>query len=98
MAFYVRRYWPVAVVVSACSLLSYAPFLWNTTIVALPLVAFGEFLAVIATGLFFFAIVGRGSDKWLRPRTALNNPIPPSPVRSAPSTVLNGGPSFVGPD
>jgi Gpi18-like mannosyltransferase len=98
MAFYVRRYWPVALLVSACSLLSYAPFLWNRTIVALPLVAFGEFLAVIATGLFFVAIVGRGSERWLRPRTALNNPIPPSPVRSAPSTVLNGGPSFVGSD
>ena len=53
MAFYVRRYWPVAVVVSACSLLSYAPFLWNRTLVALPLVAFAEFLAVIATGLCF---------------------------------------------
>ena len=55
------------VLVSACSLLSYAPFLWNRTIVALPLVAFGEFLAVIATGLFFVAIVGRGSERWLRP-------------------------------
>jgi hypothetical protein len=30
-------------------------------------VAFGEFLAVIATGLFFVAIVGRGSERWLRP-------------------------------
>ncbi len=48
-AFYVRRFWPVAVVVSAASLLSYAPFLWRTTPVPLPLVAFGEFLAVIAT-------------------------------------------------
>ena len=61
MAFYVRRYWPVAVLVSACSLLSYAPFLWNKTIVALPLVAFGEFLAVIATGLFV-AIVGAAAS------------------------------------
>src|SRR6185295_18749525 len=68
MAFYVRRYWPVAMVVSACSLLSYAPFLWHKTIVALPLVAFAEFLAVIATGLFFVSIVGRGSDKWPRVR------------------------------
>jgi hypothetical protein len=48
--------------------------------------------------LFFVAILGRGSERWLRPRTALNNPIPPSPVRSATSTVLNGGPSFVGSD
>jgi hypothetical protein len=74
MACYVRRYWPVAVVVSACSLLSYAPFLWNTTIVALPLVAFAEFLAVIATGLFFVAIVGRGSDRWLRTATGTTPP------------------------
>ena len=77
MAFYVRRYWPVAVVVSACSLLSYAPFLWGRTIVALPLVAFAEFLAVIATGLFFVAIVGRGNDRLVRSyassRTAASN-------------------------
>ena len=77
MAFYVRRYWPVALLVSACSLLSYAPFLWNRTIVALPLVAFGEFLAVIATGLFFVAIVGRGGERLLRSyasgRTAASN-------------------------
>jgi len=66
MAFYVRRYWPVAVLVSACSLLSYAPFLWQKTIVALPLVAFAEFLAVIATGLFFVAIVGRGNGRLVR--------------------------------
>jgi Gpi18-like mannosyltransferase len=66
MAFYVRRFWPVAVVVSACSLLSYAPFLWGRTIVPLPLVAFAEFLAVIATGLFFVAIVGRGDHRLLR--------------------------------
>jgi ABC-type proline/glycine betaine transport system permease subunit len=66
MAFYVRRYWPVAVLVSACSLLSYAPFLWQKTIVALPLVAFAEFLAVIATGLFFVAIVGRGDSRLVR--------------------------------
>jgi predicted RNA polymerase sigma factor len=31
-------------------------------------------------------------------RMPLNDPIPPSPVRSAPSTVLNGGPSLVGSD
>jgi ABC-type proline/glycine betaine transport system permease subunit len=66
MAFYVRRYWPVAVLVSACSLLSYAPFLWQRTIVALPLVAFAEFLAVIATGLFFVTIMRRGGDRLLR--------------------------------
>jgi len=56
MAMYVRRFWPVAIVVSLCSLLCYAPFLWNTTPVALPLVAFAEFLAVIATIWIFFAV------------------------------------------
>jgi len=56
MAMYVRRFWPVAIVVSLCSVLSYAPFLWNTTPVALPLVAFGEFLAVIATIWIFFDV------------------------------------------
>ena len=72
MAFYVRRYWPVAIVVSACSLLSYAPFLWQRTIVPLPLVAFAEFLAVIATALFFVAIVVRGTDRLLRtPRSVI---------------------------
>lgn len=77
MAFYVRRCWPVAVVVAACSLLSDAPFLRQETIVALPLVAFGEFLVVTATGLFFLAIVGCGNDRLLRPyassRTAASN-------------------------
>lgn len=48
-AFHVRRFWPVAVVVNLCSVLSYAPFLWNRTPVALPLVAFAEFLAVLVT-------------------------------------------------
>jgi hypothetical protein len=76
MAFYVRRYWPVAVLVSACSLLSYAPFLWGRTIVALPLVAFAEFLAVIATGLFFVVIVGRGSDGLLRSTHPAERPRP----------------------
>ena len=56
MAMYVRRFWPVAIVVSLCSLLSYAPFLWNATPVALPLVAFGEFLAVIVTIWIFFDV------------------------------------------
>lgn len=64
-AFYVRRYWPVALVVSACSLLSYAPFLWNTTIVPLPLVAFAEFLAVLATVAVLIAVL-RGGTRVLR--------------------------------
>ena len=57
MAFFVRRYWPVAILVSLCSLLSYAPFLWGSTPVALPLVAFGEFLAVLATLWVFLSIM-----------------------------------------
>jgi len=56
MAVYVRHFWPVAVVVSMCSLLCYAPFLWNATPLALPFVAFGEFLAVIATIWVFFVV------------------------------------------
>jgi Gpi18-like mannosyltransferase len=78
-AFYVRRYWPVAMVVSACSLLSYAPFLWQRTFVALPLVAFAEFLAVIATVLVFGNVVGPGgAGSWLRrpvPRAGLGAPV-----------------------
>ena len=76
MAVYVRRFWPVAVVVSLCSLLSYAPFLWNSTPVALPLVAFGEFLAVIATVWIFFAVF-RDSDqesRLLRRPVGVQNP------------------------
>jgi Gpi18-like mannosyltransferase len=65
MAFYVRRYWPVAVVVTGCSLLSYAPFLWQRTVVPLPLVAFAEFLAVIVTFLVCCAVLG-GNHRLLR--------------------------------
>ena len=64
-AFYVRWYWPVAIVVSAVSLLSYAPFLWQRTIVPLPLVAFAELLAVIAALLVFQNVVG-GDGRLLR--------------------------------
>ncbi|MGS0685348.1 glycosyltransferase 87 family protein [Nakamurella sp. GG22] len=66
-AFYVRRYWVVAAVVSACSLLSYAPFLWQRTVVALPLVSFAEFLAVIATGLVFVDVMLRDGSLLRRP-------------------------------
>ena len=77
MAMYVRRFWPVAIVVSLSSLLSYAPFLWNTTPVALPLVAFGEFLAVIATIWIFFAVF-RDQDqesRLLRHPAGAQNPV-----------------------
>jgi Gpi18-like mannosyltransferase len=72
LAFYVRRYWLVAVVVSACSLLSYWPFLWSQTPVSLPLVAVAELLAVIATALVFVNVVAPGGDgRLLRGRTAV---------------------------
>jgi Gpi18-like mannosyltransferase len=60
-AFHVRRFWPVALVVNLCSVLSYAPFLWNRTPVALPLVAFAEFLAVLVTlGVLVLGLVEPG--------------------------------------
>ena len=94
MAFYVRRYWPVAMVVSACSLLSYAPFLWQRTFVALPLVAFAEFLAVIATVLVFGNVVGPGgAGSWLRrpvPRAGWVHPSAGDPARAARGIVAAG--------
>ena len=91
MAMYVRRFWPVAIVVSLCSLLSYAPFLWNTTPVALPLVAFGEFLAVIATIWVFFGVFRDPNQEGglLRRPAGARNPVDfavqwrrrPSPIR-----------------
>ncbi len=80
MAFYVRRYWIVTAVVSACSLLSYAPFLWNRTFVALPLVAFAEFLAVIATMLVFWNVVGRHGDQRVLRRDVRRPAAPQRPV------------------
>lgn len=77
MAFYVRRYWPVAAVVSLCSLLSYAPFLWNNTPVGLPFVAFGEFLAVIATIWVFYLVLRDAAGE----STLLRRPAEPrSPI------------------
>ena len=78
MAFYVRRYWIVAVVVSACSLLSYAPFLLNQTPVPLPLVAFAELLAVIVTGLVFVSVVARGGDGRLLRRWTAEHSVDPA--------------------
>lgn len=65
-AFYIRRFWPVAVAVSASSLLSYAPFLWRTTPVPLPLVAFLEFLAVLATLVTFAHVLTTPDSRWIR--------------------------------
>ncbi|WP_420122944.1 glycosyltransferase 87 family protein [Nakamurella sp.] len=65
-AFYVRRFWPVAVAVSASSLLSYAPFLWRSTPVALPLVSFLEFLAVIATVVVAVHVLTTPDSRWIR--------------------------------
>ena len=62
LALYVRRYWLVAVVVSACSLLSYWPFLWSQTPVSLPLVAVAELLAMVTTALVFVNVVAPGGD------------------------------------
>ena len=81
-AFCVRRYWPVAVVVTSCSLLSYAPFLWNRTIIALPLVAFAEFLAVIATVWLFVAVI-RGNTGLLRSDRPTGPAALPHPIADA---------------
>src|SRR5664279_4813982 len=80
--FYVRRYWVVAAVVSACSLLSYAPFLWQRTVVPLQLVAFAEFLAVIATMLVVVNVLA-GDRRWLRRRRADSPAAPRQPDFSA---------------
>lgn len=89
-AFYVRRFWPVAVVVSAASLLSYAPFLWRTTPIPLPLVAFGEFLAVIATLVTFGYVLLVPDARSIRPTRVVPpesegpvGPISPSSGRRA---------------
>ncbi|HOZ59746.1 MAG TPA: hypothetical protein PKY70_16310, partial [Nakamurella multipartita] len=85
-AFHVRRFWPVAVVVNLCSVLSYAPFLWNRTPVALPLVAFAEFLAVLVTlGVLVRGLVEPG---WRGLRSS-------APARSTgpPQDLLDGPPS-----
>lgn len=65
-AFFLRRFWPVAVVVSASSVLAYAPFLWRTTPVPLPLVSFLEFLAVIATLIAAVQVLGTPDSRWIR--------------------------------
>ncbi len=65
-AFFLRRFWPVAVVVSASSVLAYAPFLWRTTPVPLPLVSFLEFLAVIATLIAAVHVLGTPDSRWIR--------------------------------
>lgn len=73
MAFYVRRFWLVAVLVSAASLASYAPFLWRTTPVPLGVAAAMELLAVVATAWVTVDIL-RGRDRWVRPVT--RGPVP----------------------
>lgn len=65
-AFYLRRFWPVAVAVSASSLLAYAPFLWRITPVPLPLVSFLEFLAVLATLVFVAHVLTTPESRWIR--------------------------------
>jgi hypothetical protein len=72
-AFYLRRFWPVAVAVSASSLLAYAPFLWRTTPVPLPLVSFLEFLAVVATLVAAAHVLATPDSRWIR-RSAIAVP------------------------
>ncbi len=86
-AFYVRRFWPVALAVSASSLLAYAPFLWRTTPVPLALVSFLEFLAVIATLAVFAQVMTAPDSRWIRPAgTEHGQPLewPPSSTSSQP--------------
>lgn len=85
-AFFVRRFWPVAVAVSASSLLSYAPFLWRDAPVALPLVSFLEFLAVVATLLVAAHVLTTPESRWVRIPTA-------TATGDAPGAVRNGEPN-----
>ncbi len=85
-AFYLRRYWLTEVVVSACSVLSYAPFLWQRTLVPLPLVAFAEFLTVIAAIVVYLDTVhGRGRLVRVSRTNAVRHPVeaPPTVVAEA---------------
>lgn len=66
MAFYIRRFWPVAVLVSAASLASYAPFLWQTTPVPLGVAAAMDLVAVLVTAWVAVDVL-RGRDRWVRP-------------------------------
>jgi Gpi18-like mannosyltransferase len=74
-AFYLRRFWPVGVAVSASSVLAYGPFLWRTTPVPLPLVSFVEFLAVIATLVAAAHVLTTPQSRWIR-RPAIAGPAP----------------------
>ena len=87
-AFYLRRFWPVALVVSACSLLSYFPFLWRTTPVPLPLVAFGEFLAVIGTLAVFVHVLTTPDNRWLRSSSRLVEPATRAVAGADPMAVI----------
>ena len=89
-AFYLRRFWPVAVVVSASSLLAYAPFLWRTTPVSLPLVSFLEFLAVIVTLVVAAHVLTTPESQLIRrsnrtvPGNAGSDPMPAVPAGANP--------------
>jgi len=88
-AFYIRRFWPVAVAVSASSLLAYAPFLWRTTPVPLALVAFLEFLAVLAALVTFVHVLTTADSQWIR-RSTLTAGVPIADSELSP---LNGRPA-----
>ena len=65
-SFFVRRFWPVAVMVQLGSLLSYIPYLWSTTVVPFTVLATVEATAVVAAATILVR--------------ALHQPIkPPSP-------------------
>ena len=92
-AFYLRRFWPVAVVVSVSSLLAYAPFLWRTTPVPLPLVSFLEFLAVIGTIVVAAQVLTTPESQLIR---RSDRPVPGS-AGSDPMTARPAGADQVSP-
>jgi Gpi18-like mannosyltransferase len=88
-AFYLRQFWPVAVAVSASSLLAYAPFLWRTTPVPLPLVSFMELLAVVATLVAAAHVLTTSDSRWIRRSTIA--------VPGGSSRAPESGPALVSP-
>jgi Gpi18-like mannosyltransferase len=96
-AFSLRRLWPVAVAVSASSVLAYAPFLWRTTPVPLPLVSFLEFLAVVAALVVAAHVLTVPESRWIRrpgrPVRQAGGVDDRRPVRSASRGPADGSPA-----
>jgi len=86
-AFHIRRFWPVAAAVTTSSLLAYAPFLWGSTPVPLPLVAFLELLAVLATLVALAHVLTTPESRWIRRPAfvATGGPGPVSPSTARPA-------------